>query len=266
MDAIDILGGLLGGKSQGGGLGGQILKDLINPRTRSGSSAAPQTRQTQAPSSRSGSGSPASLEERARELEELLGVAKGRSQSPAQPAPAPQPRYQQPPPAARPRYREPQAAPRSAPQSSGFPQSDGYGQLTPPPSPPLRQGSPFPQNNPMSQNDEALVLVRAMINAAKSDGTISSEEQQAIVERISNPTQETINFLREEFNAPLNVRDFAWSVPLGMEQQVYTMSLASINLDTNPEASYLRDLAHGLRLEPDFCNDLHRRYGASTIF
>lgn len=118
----------------------------------------------------------------------------------------------------------------------------------------------------MTQNDEALILVRAMINAAKADGSISQEEQQAIIERISDPNQETINFLREEFSSPLNVRDFAWSVPLGMEQQVYTMSLASIQLDTNPEAAYLRDLAHGLRLDAEFCNDLHRRYGAPTIF
>lgn len=118
----------------------------------------------------------------------------------------------------------------------------------------------------MTQNDEALVLVRAMINAAKADGTVSQEEQQAILQKLANPTQETIDFLRQEFSLPVNVRDFAWSVPLGMEQQVYTMSLAAINLDTNPEADYLRDLAHGLRLDAQFCNDLHQRYGAPTIF
>lgn len=44
------------------------------------------------------------------------------------------------------------------------------------------------------------------------------------------------------------------------------MSLASIQLDTHPEAAYLRDLAHGLRLDAEFCNDLHRRYGAPTMF
>lgn len=118
----------------------------------------------------------------------------------------------------------------------------------------------------MSQNDEALVLIRSMINAAKADGSISQEEQESIVSRISNPTQETIDFLRQEFNGSLNVRDFAWSVPLGMEQQVYTISLAAIKLDANTEASYLHDLAHGLRLTPDFCNELHRKYGAPTIF
>ena len=117
----------------------------------------------------------------------------------------------------------------------------------------------------MSTDDEAVVLIRAMINAAKADGRVSNEEQQEIIIRIANPSQETIAFLREEFAKPVDVREFAWSVPLGMETQVYTISLASINLDTNPEAHYLRELAHGLRLDPDLCNQIHQRYGAPTI-
>lgn len=256
MDAMDILGSLLGGgRSQGGsggGLGGKILKDLM------GGSGRPTTPPSARPSQRTDN-RPISADERARELEDLLGVAQGRSaershpHSQPQPAPTP-PRYQAPPPPSRPQYRDPPAAnrPSTPPQNAGFPHNSGMGENYP--------------TGAMTQNDEALVLVRAMINAAKADGSISQEEQQAIIERISNPTQETINFLREEFNSPLNVRDFAWSVPLGMEQQVYTMSLATIQLDTNPEASYLRDLAHGLRLDAEFCNDLHRRYGAPTLF
>ncbi len=258
MDAMDILGSLLGGgKSQGGssggGLGGKILKDLINSGSRT-SPQPPARSAPQAPSRQAPSGRGVSLDDRARELEDLLNVAQGRDARRAQPQPAPipappaQPRYQPAPPPTRPRYQEPQPAP----QSNAFPPTGRPGQ----------HGS----TDSLTQNDEALVLVRAMINAAKADGSISQQEQQAIIERIANPTQETIDFLRQEFSSPVNVRDFAWSVPLGMEQQVYTLSLASIELDTNPEASYLRDLAHGLRLEPEFCNDLHRRYSAPTIF
>ena len=105
-----------------------------------------------------------------------------------------------------------------------------------------------------------------MINSAKSDGQITADEQQAIIGRIQNPSRETIDFLRAEFNAPLDVREFAWSVPLGMEQQVYTLSLASIDLDTNREAGYLRELAHGLRLDPATCNQIHDQYRAPKIF
>jgi len=104
-----------------------------------------------------------------------------------------------------------------------------------------------------------------MINAAKADGKLDNQEQQAILSRVPND-QETINFLRQEFARPLDVREFAWSVPLGMEVQVYTMSLASIQVDTRAEAQYLQELAHALRLDPDLCNQIHARYGAPPLF
>ena len=105
-----------------------------------------------------------------------------------------------------------------------------------------------------------------MINAAKSDGDISEAEQQNILERLGNPTPDVIGFLQNEFAQPLDVREFAWNVPLGLEQKVYTMSLAAIELDVNTEAAYLRDLAHGLRLTPEVCNQIHRQFGAQEIF
>ncbi len=122
------------------------------------------------------------------------------------------------------------------------------------------------RSNPQQQNDDAAVLIRAMINAAKSDGQISEAEQQSILERIGNPTQDVIEFLRNEFSQPLDVREFAWSVPLGLEQKVYAISLGAIELDANHEANYLRELAHGLRLTPEICNQIHRQFGAPEIF
>jgi len=104
-----------------------------------------------------------------------------------------------------------------------------------------------------------------MVNAAKSDGRVSQTEQQNILNRLESASREAIEFLREEFARPLDVRDFAWSVPLGMEHQVYAMSLAAIDLDTNPEAQYLSELAHGLQISPDDCSEIHQRLGAPAI-
>ena len=184
-------------------------------------------------------------QQQAQELEDLLGVARDRHErrEPTRNTAPPPPRYQPAPPP--PRYVPP--ASRSSVQVES----------------PYQQK---PANQSMSQDDEAIVLIRAMINAAKADGRVTNEEQQGILSRIADPSQETINFLRTEFAAPLDVRDFAWSVPLGMEQQVYTLSLAAIDLDTNAEAHYLRELAHGLRLEPEVCNQINRRYGAPDLF
>ncbi len=261
MDAIEILGGLLGGrKSGGGGLGGAILGQILKGAAGSRQSA-PQQKVPQQPappqtgnrpSSPSPSGRvstrvsmPGNLQQEASELEDLLNVATNRNQQ-RTPSPAPQ------------------AAPRSFPTQSIAPQASPFNKpnMRPQSAPPLRN----PANNPQQQNDDAIVLIRAMINAAKSDGEISEAEQQSILERIGNPTQEVITFLRQEFASPLDVREFAWSVPLGLEQKVYTMSLAAIELDANHEAVYLRDLAHGLRLSPEVCNQIHQQFGATEIF
>lgn len=255
MDPIDILGGLLGGgggNSGGGSLGGKILKDLLG----GGRKPAPPTQR--APTSGRGpsggpigSGRPVDIDRQAKELEDLLGVARdrysGRSNSPA---PAPQQRQ------------APPVQPQSRPeiQDRGRSRTGSTGGFT------FDDRPPVGRREPLDTNEEALVLIRAMINAAKSDGRVTQAEQQEIMQRISNPTQDAINFLREEFARPVDVREFAWSVPLGMEQKVYTISLAAVDVDTQAEATYLKDLAHGLRLEPELCNQLHQQYGAPALY
>lgn len=236
MDAMDILGGLLGGgsKKSGGSLSGKILKDLL------GGGRKPQSPQrSPSGSSRGGpSRSPRNIDDHAQQLEDLLGVAKDRYERRSQPAPE-QPQVQS----------RPAPSPRSNPGGFSFDSR-----------PPV-----VGRRDPLDQNEEAMILIRAMINAAKSDGSISREEQEEIMSRISSPTQEAIQFLRQEFSTPVDVREFAWSCPIGMEEKVYTLSLAAIDLDQNKEASYLRDLAHGLRLEPEYCNEIHRKFGMPEI-
>ncbi|MCA9191933.1 MAG: DUF533 domain-containing protein [Planctomycetales bacterium] len=244
MDAIDILGGLLGGKGGGGSLGGKILKDLIG-------GAKSTNMPSVTPKDTRGSAGPTrdrrSLEERAQELEDLLGVAKNRQTNTGHQMP--------------PSSRQPQSVPQAqVPQAHDrgftFPEVSPRGGRSP------GSGTFTPE---LSANEQAIVLIRAMIQAAKADGQITQDEQQAIIARLGTPTQESVAFLREEFSRVLSARDFAWSVPLGLEQQVYTISLSAIDLDSNSEANYLRELAHGLRLTPEFCNELHSRYGVPVI-
>ena len=78
-------------------------------------------------------------------------------------------------------------------------------------------------------------------------------------------TQDDVEYLRREFSKPLNLRDFVWSVPLGAEQEIYAISMMSMNLDTNAEVSYLKDLAHGLRLQPTLCAQIHQRFGVPVL-
>lgn len=115
-------------------------------------------------------------------------------------------------------------------------------------------------------NAQAEVLIRAMVMAAKADGQITRDEQEAIVKQLGDLDQEEINFLQTEFAREVDVRDFAWSVPLGLEQQVYGVSLMAMDLDEQKEATYLGELAHGLRLAPELCNSIHEQFNAPKIF
>ena len=113
---------------------------------------------------------------------------------------------------------------------------------------------------------QAEVLVRAMINSAKADGHVDQSEQERIVGQLGDVTQDEVDFVRRELAAPLDAQAFIRSVPRGMEQQVYTMSLMGIDLDTNQEAQYLHQLAQGLGLDADACNQIHDRLGAPKIY
>ncbi len=116
-------------------------------------------------------------------------------------------------------------------------------------------------------NQQAEIIIRAMINAAKSDGRIDDTEKQKIVESLgSDVTQDEIDFVQREFAAPLDVQGFAKSVPRGLEGQVYMLSLTSIDLDSQNEAQYLGQLAQGLGIDPQVCNQIHEQVGAPKIF
>jgi len=114
--------------------------------------------------------------------------------------------------------------------------------------------------------DHATLIIRAMINAAKSDGSIDNKEQDKIIAKLGDITQEEANFVRSEFAAPLDVKSFINSVPRGMEQQIYAISLMAIDLDKNSEAQYLAELAKGLNIQPEMANNLHTKLGAPKIF
>ena len=118
-----------------------------------------------------------------------------------------------------------------------------------------------------AQNDQAAILIRAMVNAAKSDGEIDQQEQQNIVDKLGGDVgTEEAQFIRSEMQAPLNVSSFVQSVPRGMEQQVYLMSLMAINLDNKAEAVYLDQLAKGMNISEQQSNQLHAELNVPQLY
>lgn len=116
------------------------------------------------------------------------------------------------------------------------------------------------------ENSQAEIMLRGMINAAKSDGNIDESEQKKILEHLGDVTQDELDFVRAEMAAPLDIDGFIRSIPQGMEQQVYVMSLLGIDLDSQAEAQYLDKLAQGLSINQQTANQIHEKVGVPAIY
>ena len=127
------------------------------------------------------------------------------------------------------------------------------GKQTPPPAP--------------AQEDQAKILIRAMINAAKSDGQIDQSEQQKIVEHLGDEiSDEERQFVISEMQSPLDTDGLLRNVPKGAEMQVYMMSLLGIDLDSREEAQYLDGLRKSMGISEQHCNAIHEKLGVPVLY
>ncbi len=130
-----------------------------------------------------------------------------------------------------------------------------------------QQQDPFGGMPQQEVADQATLLIRAMCNAAKSDGQVDPQEQEKILGRLGdNVGQQEIAFLKDELSQPLDLNGFLQQCPQQMAPQVYAMSVMAINVDTQEEAQYLSQLAQGLGLDGQVCNQIHEQLGAPQIF
>ncbi|HEC04967.1 MAG TPA: DUF533 domain-containing protein [Thiothrix sp.] len=127
----------------------------------------------------------------------------------------------------------------------------------------IQGNEPEPTNE---QELQAQVMLRAMVSAAKADGKIDAEEQKKIIEHLGEVSDEDAEMVRNELQAPLNLQGLIDSVPAGMEQQVYLMSLLAIDLDSKEEAMYLDKLASGLNISHQVSNVIHEKLGAPQLY
>lgn len=135
---------------------------------------------------------------------------------------------------------------------------------------PTVSNNPFEQTSPqapqINQNEQSAVYIRAMIQAGLSDGRIDEQEQQAILQKVGNMGQEEQNFIRSEIAKGPDVNGFIQSVPRGIEEEVYSVSLMAIQLDNRAEAQYLDAVAKGLRITREQSNAIHDRFGIQRLY
>ena len=120
----------------------------------------------------------------------------------------------------------------------------------------------------MTAPDTEALILRAMVSAAKADGRIEEDEIQRIVGKVGADglSEEEKQFLMRELRAPLDLRTLVAQVPNEMvAAEVYAASLLAIDLDTQEEVAYLRQLAQALRLDGETVARLHQITGATPV-
>lgn len=120
----------------------------------------------------------------------------------------------------------------------------------------------------MTAPDTEALMVRAMASAAKADGRIEEDEVQRIVGKVGSDglSEEEKQFLISELRAPLDLAALVADVPNEMvAAEVYAASLLAIDLDTQEEVAYLRQLGQALRLDGATVARLHQITGATPV-
>ncbi|MGC1486930.1 MAG: DUF533 domain-containing protein, partial [Albidovulum sp.] len=124
-----------------------------------------------------------------------------------------------------------------------------------------------PEVAPAPEHEAAAGLIlRAMIQAAKSDGRIDADEKKKLMNNLSDATPAEMAFVQAELRAPLDVAGLCRQVPAGLEAQIYGMSLMAIDLDSRAEAEYLHQLAGGLGLNQQTINQIHAQVGVAPLY
>ncbi len=148
---------------------------------------------------------------------------------------------------------------------------DRQGQASPSQDPaadaPLGLREPQTPDEEQELQDKATLVLQAMINAAKADGSIDQGEIQRITGRLESEgaAQAAREFIGQEMLKPMDMDGLIGKVRTPQAAvEVYAASLLAIELDTPAERDYLRRLAAGLKLDPTAVQRVHATLGIAT--
>ena len=112
----------------------------------------------------------------------------------------------------------------------------------------------------------SMLVVRAMIGAAKADGHIDETEQAAIVDQIKQADMESkaTQILLSEIQKPLDIDDLAEGVDsIEAAVEVYLGSLVVVDRENPKERTFLDQLSRALKLDPELVQHLESEIATS---
>lgn len=114
-----------------------------------------------------------------------------------------------------------------------------------------------------TMEENAKLMIRAMIQAAKADGEIDAEEREKIMDHMGELDEEERAFVLAELDAPVDPMALASDAGEQMKAQVYAASIMTMKVDSIAEAQYLEQLAGALGLSPETRDRIHASMGVS---
>ncbi|PTA99070.1 MULTISPECIES: DUF533 domain-containing protein [unclassified Sulfitobacter] len=127
--------------------------------------------------------------------------------------------------------------------------------------------NPAPEITPSrDQEATAALMIAAMIQAAKSDGTFDESEREKLLNHLGDVDADEAAFVQGQMEAPVDVDALVAQTPDGMGPQIYAMSLLAIDLDTQEEAQYLHKLASAYGMQPAAVNEIHAQMGVPSLY
>ena len=113
--------------------------------------------------------------------------------------------------------------------------------------------------------ENAKLMIRAMIQAAKSDGEIDAAERETILSHLKDASEDEIAYVKAELDAPVDIAGLAAAVGEGAKAQVYSAALMAITVDTEAEKAYLQGLATALGLDAATVATIHAGAGKPAL-
>ena len=125
----------------------------------------------------------------------------------------------------------------------------GAGQAQPAAQPPM----PPPFTEPQEMEAQAELILRAMINAVKSDGLVDPDEIQKLTGKLRDigADEEAQRWVAAKLREPMETEALLSTARQHpqLAAQIYAASLMAVEVDTDAEKAYLAQLAASLGLE-----------------